>query len=891
MSNLNDSQNTIKDELEILRKENSILNEQLSRLNQLFQSTTIGIYRTTPEGEVIQANEPLIKMLGYSSLDEMQNYNLENDKLILSLNRNIFKSRIEKEGIIIGHETQWLKKNGENIYIRESALAIKDSTGKIIFYEGTVEDITAQKLKEFELRESEEKYRKLVELLPNGVIIHKNNKIIFVNDFVVKTVKAKSKDSLIGKDIFNYIHPDYYKIVIKRLNRIIEEKTTAQLKEEVYLTETGEEINVEACTIPFEMNRETYFLTVVNDITERNRAEKELRLSEITYRGMLNNISEAIFIQDENGFFIDVNQAAQNYYTYEHNYFIGRSPVDLSADERNNMQIINGQIKKAYEGSPQILEFWGKKSDGTVFPTEVSMVSGLYFDKKVVIAVVRDITERMNTEKQLIDSERKYRELINFAVGGIMIGAEDGIILEANSHMCKLLGRSRKDIIGKNISDGFFTQASLEKTPFNYDKLKKGMHLINEREILRPDGSVINIEMHSKMMPDGSYQSIYHDISDRKNAEKQILAAKELAEKLNLHKEALLKAMPDMIFTFNSEGYIIDFYSNSNSLLLLPPEKFLNKHVNEVLPNSIAEQTKVHINYVLNNKEMAKYTYELNINSEEMFFDAKMVYINSQTVLTVVRDVSERMNLISELRKAKSKAEESDKLKSAFLANMSHEIRTPMNSILGFTDLLKENETEEEKKEYLGIIENSCNSLMDIINDIIEISKIEAGIIKISNEQINVNFLLENICKEISAIIPKEKNVKIKLHNLNTPNEIIIISDPVKLKQIITNLINNALKFTEEGLIEVGYKLKNASKVEFFVKDTGIGISKKDQQIIFDRFVQIKNKFSSTNSGSGLGLSICKAYADILGGEMKVESEIDKGSCFYLTLPIVMITN
>lgn len=890
MSNLNDSQNTIKDELEILRKENSILNEQLSRLNQLFQSTTIGIYRTTPEGEVIQANEPLIKMLGYSSLDEMQNYNLENDKLILSLNRNIFKSRIEKEGIIIGHETQWLKKNGENIYIRESALAIKDYTGKIIFYEGTVEDITAQKLKEFELRESEEKYRKLVELLPNGVIIHKNNKIIFVNDFVVKTVKAKSKDSLIGKDIFNYIHPDYYKIVIKRLNRIIEEKTTAQLKEEVYLTETGEEINVEACTIPFEMNRETYFLTVVNDITERNRAEKELRLSEITYRGMLNNISEAIFIQDENGFFIDVNQAAQNYYKYEHNYFIGRSPVDLSADERNNMQIINGQIKKAYEGSPQILEFWGKKSDGTVFPTEVSMVSGLYFDKKVVIAVVRDITERMNTEKQLIDSERKYRELINFAVGGIMIGAEDGIILEANSHMCKLLGRSRKDIIGKNISDGFFTQASLEKTPFNYDKLKKGMHLINEREILRPDGSVINIEMHSKMMPDGSYQSIYHDISDRKNAEKQILAAKELAEKLNLHKEALLKAMPDMIFTFNSEGYIIDFYSNSNSLLLLPPEKFLNKHVNEVLPNSIAEQTKVHINYVLNNKEMAKYTYELNINSEEMFFDAKMVYINSQTVLTVVRDVSERMNLISELRKAKSKAEESDKLKSAFLANMSHEIRTPMNSILGFTDLLKENETEEEKKEYLGIIENSCNSLMDIINDIIEISKIEAGIIKISNEQINVNFLLENICKEISAIIPKEKNVKIKLHNLNTPNEIIIISDPVKLKQIITNLINNALKFTEEGLIEVGYKLKNASKVEFFVKDTGIGISKKDQQIIFDRFVQIKNKFSSTNSGSGLGLSICKAYADILGGEMKVESEINKGSCFYLTLPIVMIT-
>ncbi|MDD3859219.1 MAG: PAS domain S-box protein [Bacteroidales bacterium] len=888
MSNLKNSQINIEDELEILRKENSILKEQLSRLKQLFQSTTIGIYRTTPEGEVIQANEPLIRMLGYDSLTEMQNYNLENDKLILSLNRSIFKSRIEKEGIIIGHETQWLKKNGEIIFIRESARAIKNTEGKTIFYEGTVEDITTQRQKESELTESEEKYRKLVELLPNGVIIHKDNKIIYVNDFVSKTVKAKNKESLIDKNIYGYIHPDYHKIVTERIKSILEQKTIAQLKEEVFLTETGEDINVEACTIPFEMKGETYFLTVVNDITERKIAEKELRLSEITYRGMLNNISEAIFIQDENGVFIDVNQAAQNYYKYEHNFFIGRSPIDLSADERNNIKIINEQIRNAYHGTPQILEFWGKKSDGAIFPTEVSLVSGLYFDKKVVIAVVRDITERMNAEQQLIESEKRYRELIDFAVGGIMIGSEEGTIVEANSHMCKLLGRNRKDIIGKNLSDGFFTKASLEKAPLNYDKLKKGIHVINEREILRPDGSVIHVEMHSKMMPDGSYQSIYHDISDRKNAEKQILEAKEIAEKLNLHKEALLKAMPDMIFTFNSEGFIIDFYSNSNSLLLLPPEKFLNKHITEVLPQSNAEQTKIHINYVQQTKEMAKYTYELNINSQKMYFDAKMVYINSETVLTVVRDVTERMNLISELRKAKSKAEESDRLKSAFLANMSHEIRTPMNSILGFTDLLKENETEKEKKEYLGIIENSCNLLMEIINDVFEISKIEAGVIKISKDQININYLINNILNEISSIIPKEKKIKIKLSDNNTTDEIIILSDPIKLKQIITNLIHNALKFTEEGFIEIGYKLKNTSKVEFFVKDTGIGISKKDQQIIFDRFVQIKNKFSSKNSGSGLGLSICKAYADLLGGEIKVESEIDKGSCFYLTLPTVL---
>ncbi|HOZ30771.1 MAG TPA: PAS domain S-box protein [Bacteroidales bacterium] len=886
MSTNTNSQNTINEELERLRNENADLKERLSRLNQLFQSTTIGIYRTNPEGEVLQANNPLIKMLGYESLEEMQQYNLENDKLILSYNRSIFKSRINNEGIIIGNETQWLKKNGESIHIRESARAIKDSSGRVILYEGTVEDITAQKQKEIELKESEEKYRKLVELLPNGVIIHKDGKIVYVNDVVVKTVKAKNRESLVGKDIFQYIRKDYHHIVLERLQNIIENISTAELREEIYLTESGKEINVEACTVPFEMKGGTYYLTVVTDVTEKKIAEKELRLSEITYRGMLNSISEAIFIQEEDGTFVDVNQAAEKYYKFEHNYFIGRSPMHLSADERNDMIIINEQIKKAFHGNPQVLEFWGKKSDGTVFPTEVSMVSGLYFDKKVVIAVVRDITDRMNYENLIIESEKKYRQLIDFAVGGIMMGSPDGTIIEANSQMCKLLGRSRNDIIGKNISDGFFTKASLEKSPLRYDKLKQGFHIIKEREISRPDGSVIPIEMHSKMMPDFTYQSIYHDISERKNTEKIILESKELAEKLNSDKEALLKSMPDMVFTINHEGIIIDFYSNSHNLLLIPPSEFLNKSVKQVLPQEISQKIEPRIISVLKTKEMERFSYELLIDNMVAHFDAKMVYINPQTVLAVVRDITERMMLISELQNAKLKAEESDRLKSAFLANMSHEIRTPMNSILGFTDLLKENETDKDKKEYLGIIENSCNLLMGIINDIIEISKIEAGIIKISKEQINVNHLLKAIHSEMSAVIPKTRNIQLTFSENNPVDKITIFSDTIKLKQILTNLINNALKFTEEGYVEVGFCIKN-NDIEFFVKDSGIGISEKDIEIIFDRFVQVKNKFSSSNAGSGLGLSICKAYAEMLGGDMYVTSEINQGSCFFLTLPLI----
>lgn len=882
-----DKKRDSESEAEYLRQENEVLRNTISRLEQLFRNTTIGMYQTTPDGLVTQANEPLIKMLGYDSFDDLKQHNLEDDELITSRDRVIFKEKIEKDGIIVGHETQWLKKNGEKIYIRESARAVKDESGKIVFYEGTVEDITSRKLKETELIESEEKYRKLVELMPNGVVIHKDNIIVYANEAIAKIIKTKSYKTLIGQSIFKYIHKDYHRLIVSRLKRSLAGKAVTELTEEIFLTETGGETPVEVCTVPFEMNGGTHFLTVVTDITERRLAEKEIKLSEITYRGMLNSVSEAIFIQDIDGIFIDVNKTAEYFYGYEHNFFIGRSPSDLSADNRNNIKKIKQQIVAAYNGKPQIFEFWGKKSDNTVFPTEVSLVSGLYFGKKVVLAVVRDISERIMSEKKLIESEKKYRDLIDFAVGGILLGDHEGYILEANSYICTLMGRNREEIIGKHISDGFFTEESLKKSPLLFEKLKNGLSVINEREIVRPDGTIVSIEMHTKMMPDKTYQTIYHDISERKLKDSQILEAKNLAEKLHLNKEALLKAMPDILFTFNKDGKIIDFYSNFRNAFFSHPEQFMNKNVREVLPPFLAEITQKNIDKVLTGKDMAKYTYELEINERTLHFDARMVYLNQDTVLAVVRDITERMILISDLNKAKIKAEESDRLKSAFLANMSHEIRTPMNGILGFTDLLKDEVTNEEKHEYLEIIENSCNQLLLILNDIMEISKIEAGIVNKKIESIVINDFIQNIFTEMQGLVPKGRNIKLLLSANIPAKKIIGLSDPVKLKQVITNLINNALKFTEAGYVELGYNLLSDSFIEFYVSDTGLGISQSDIDKIFNRFVQIDNKLSVQNSGSGLGLSICKAYSEILGGSISVESEEGKGSRFILTIPLI----
>ncbi len=237
-----------------------------------------------------------------------------------------------------------------------------------------------------------------------------------------------------------------------------------------------------------------------------------------------------------------------------------------------------------------------------------------------------------------------------------------------------------------------------------------------------------------------------------------------------------------------------------------------------------------------------------------------------------------------ELQKAKVKAEESDQLKSAFLANMSHEIRTPMNGIMGFAELLKEaNLSIEERKNYIEIIEKSGTRLLNIINDIVDISKIEAG-------QMNVVFSGTNIDEQLQYIQTfftpetQDKGLLLLLKRPLADDETIIRTDREKLYAILMNLVKNAIKYTVKGIIEFGYEKKD-NYIQFFVKDTGIGISKDRHQAIFERFIQADFNDKMARQGAGLGLSIAKAYVELLGGKIWVESEPEKGSVFYFTLP------
>jgi len=260
---------------------------------------------------------------------------------------------------------------------------------------------------------------------------------------------------------------------------------------------------------------------------------------------------------------------------------------------------------------------------------------------------------------------------------------------------------------------------------------------------------------------------------------------------------------------------------------------------------------------------------------------------NEYNTLAIIRDISKRKEYEKELIEATQRADEANKLKSLSLANMSHELRTPLNSIIGFSDLLLDDDTtDEERGQFTKLIQTAGMSLMQLIGDIIDISKIEAGEVTIQKTEFNVNSFLHDML--LTFTHEKEKrgksNIELRLMLSDQTSNLKIETDIHRLRQIFNNLLTNSLKFIEEGYIEFGYSGITPNDIQFFVKDTGVGIDADKKEIIFDQYGQDENTYSRNTEGTGLGLAISKSFVELLGGDIWVDSKLNEGSTFYFTI-------
>lgn len=405
-----------------------------------------------------------------------------------------------------------------------------------------------------------------------------------------------------------------------------------------------------------------------------------------------------------------------------------------------------------------------------------------------------------------------------------------------------------------------------------------------------PNGNVIAIE------------GIVSDVTDKKISEEAII-------KNEAQIKAILNNLPHLAWLKSCDGYYLAVNDSFASSVGSSPEDIIGKNDYDIYSPEKAQQYRDQdLNLIVHKEKL--FLEEQHHDSYWETFKAPIFDHQGEVIgitgisleITKRKKNEEEIKIYSErlaihnaklkiindeLKRAKEKAEESDKLKSAFLANMSHEIRTPMNAILGFATLLKNKRLPEEKRDnFIDLINANCRQLLRIITDIIDISKIEAGQISIYNKNFNLNHSLQSLHSYFKEQIKTlSKPIDINFTPGLSSENAMIYTDKVRIEQILSNLLSNAVKFTNEGAIELGYNILDNTRLVFYVKDTGIGMTEKEQKIVFEHFRQANTSYNKLYGGTGLGLSISKGLADLLNGRITLASEYGVGSTFYLEVP------
>ena len=356
----------------------------------------------------------------------------------------------------------------------------------------------------------------------------------------------------------------------------------------------------------------------------------------------------------------------------------------------------------------------------------------------------------------------------------------------------------------------------------------------------------------------------------------------------------IINQIGDPIFVKDDQSRLILVNDAFCNIFDLPRENIMGKTLAEDVPDDQREHFLRVDNLVLADGKESNIEELLKVRGGEMktIFTKKSRYIDesgNKLLIGVIHDITSNKRIEAELIIARDRAEESDTLKSAFLANVSHEIRTPMNSILGFSDLLKKDSISKEKtKQYLDIIESSGKRLLRIISDIIDLSKIDTSQLNLAYENCNLNKLIDNLEEQFNLCNNGIKH-RFKTSKGLSDSESVILVDQDRLAQILSNLIENSIKYAPDGNISFGYEVNN-ELLSFHVKDEGIGIDLKNHNLIFNRFSQINNEYLKSTSGTGLGLSIVKELTELMMGKIWVESELGKGATFYFSIPYQSIS-
>lgn len=743
------------------------------------------------------------------------------------------------------------------------------------------------------LKENEEKLQSIFRASPVGIGLIVDRVFIEVNDTFCKMTGYSRKELIGKKSEMVYASKEEYDNVGTEKYKQIAEEGRGSL-ETIFKCKNGKILNILLSSTPLDKNDLMKGVTfTVMDITERKRVEEALSESETKYRQLVTQSPDGIFIADLSGRFVSVNSSICNTLKYSEEELLSTNMLDIIPEKYHSMH--SERLMAVMSGKTTAVdaeyEVTGKDGESHI----IEVISVPYYQGKEIVGfqgIARDITGRKLVEEEL---KRSRDQLINAQIiarlGSWEYDVENDIFI-FNDPFYAIFRTTAEQVGGYTMKSADYAKRFVHPEDMEMVGLETRMAIETddpnfsrqvEHRIIYADGETgyvtvrFLIEKNEKGKTVRTY-GVNQDITERKHADE---ALKESEEKFR----SIMENSADAIFITDQQGRYVYTNKAVTDMLGFSSEEMKSKTILDMAPQNRKDEY-LDIFSQLQNKGKLYAEFEL-LKKDGVFIstDLNAIILPGGLVYGSSRDITERKLTDEALKYAKEKAEASDKLKTTFLNNISHEVRTPLNGILGFAEIISQTTlSEEEKNVSYAMLYESTDRLLDTITNYMDISLVKSGTISPNKK----DFLPEQILRELlkkTIVRCSARNLELLLEIPGNSDKSLINSDPEIFKKIVAHLLDNAIKFTEKGSIKFGFTV-HAAELEFFIKDTGIGIGEESLESIFEHFVKEDRGPLRLSEGSGLGLTISKGLVELLGGKIRVESEKGKGSAFFFTIPV-----
>ena len=757
------------------------------------------------------------------------------------------------------------------------------------YIQAIVRDVTKKKQAELALIESKISLSSLLKNLPGAAYRCRNDKnwtMEFISEGCLE-LTGYTSGQLVNNNTISYadlIHPDDREMVWKKIQDAIKEKKSFQLVYRLITSNNKIKWVWEQGNGIFSTNNELLSLEgLINDITEQKMIEEALLLSETKFRSLVEEALVGVYIIQD-GKFPYINPRSAEIFGYTVDEILSSlSLSDVIYEE--DLELVQGNINKRISGEVKTLHycFRGKKKDNTLIDLEVMGSFTIYDGRPAIIGTLLDVTKRKKSEKELIKLSRAVEQ----SPASIIITDTNGNIEYVNPKFSELTGYSFDEVIGKNpkfLKHGNYPEAFYKEL---WETIKAGQEWRGEFHNKKKTGESFWESASISPVKDSegkitNFLAVKEDITERKKTDNEL---RKLSRAVEQNSASIIITNTDWLIEYVNPKFIESSGYSADEVIGKKPNFLENIESSSAHYENFWETLLLGDEWhgeFLNKKKDGENFWELaSISSIKNSEGATTHY------LIIKEDITQRKKAEEELKSAKEKAEEMNKLKSVFLANMSHELRTPMVAILGYSDILRKELENPNLQEMSNEIYDSSRRLMNTLNLLLDLSKIEANKEIIKYLEIDVDAIASEEFR-IYEGLAKKKNLFFKIDLPTQP--VVTLLDERMLRQIINNLASNAVKFTDAGGVTLTIKKEtdnDRENVVIRVSDTGIGIPKSAQKLIFEAFRQISEGLNRKFEGTGLGLTITKKFVEMMNGEIEIESEPGNGSTFTVRFPIL----